>query len=392
MLFINKLLTIEHIEILIPGRVILVKTRKEGVVEITNYVSVYGKASGLINEKKAILDSLLHNLIDVNEDYFIIGDYNFVVSALDRNTNRLNQGDIACKSLWHDIETNLNLVDSFRITNKARRLYTYTSPSHTKSRIDRIYVPISVSGNVFSTTFENTDVSDHKIVRTNFKLPVQRGPGNYIINTSLLDDPTFIDGVRNICSDFATSSDSFPNSLVLWDFVKMAIVDFAKDFSYKKSKDRNNAYQIAIKRIDILESISKANLTETHINELNIHKKTETSYMNYKRSGAMLRSKIANFDANEVSLSYLSRLEKIRGDTNIISFLTDDDGILQQGTGNVIDVVNKFYISLYKHENEDIGEQNHFFQNISTRLSVEDKDFLDSPYYRRTTSNSYSVV
>ena len=94
----------------------------------------------------------------------------------------------------------------------------------------------------------------------------------------------------------------------------------------------------------------------------------------------MLRSKIANFDANEVSLSYLSRLEKIRGDTNIISFLTDEDGILQQGTGNVIDVVNKFYISLYKHENEDIGEQNHFFQNISTRLSVEDKDFLDSPF------------
>ena len=236
MLFINKLLTIKHIEILIPGRVILVKTRKEGVVEITNYVSVYGKASGLINEKKAILDSLLHNLIDVNEDYFIIGDYNFVVSALDRNTNRLNQGDIACKSLWHDIETNLNLVDSFRITNKARRLYTYTSPSHTKSRIDRIYVPISVSGNVFSTTFENTDVSDHKIVRTNFKLPVQRGPGNYIINTSHLDNTTFIEGVRNICSDFATSSDSFPNSLVLWTLLRWLLWILQKIFLIKSRR------------------------------------------------------------------------------------------------------------------------------------------------------------
>ena len=83
--------------------------------------------------------------------------------------------------------------------------------------------------------------------------------------------------------------------------------------------------------------------------------------MNYKRSGAILRSKIANFDANEVGLSYLSRLEKIQGDPNIIYFLTDDYWILQLGTGNVIDVVNKFYISLYKHKNEDIGEQNHFF-------------------------------
>ena len=278
LLFINKTLEIVDIEIVIPGRVILVKTKREGDLNCTNYISFYGKASGQNSEKIAVIESVLQISLNDNEEYIFIGDYNFVTSLLDRNTSRFNAVDISCKALWYEVETRFNLVDSFRITNKVRRLYTYSSTTHSKSRIDRIYVPASLSGKVLSTVFENTDVSDHKIVRTTFKQSVKRGPGNYIINTSLLDDPFFVNEAKDICRDFNSSTDCFPGNRVLWDFVKMAITDFSKNYSMEKSKERKSAYNRALSRIEILESIPKESLNNLHINELNQNKKMKSTF------------------------------------------------------------------------------------------------------------------
>ena len=141
----------------------------------------------------------------------------------------------------------------------------------------------------------------------------------------------------------------------------MAIADFAKNYSIEKSKERRTAYNRAINRIEILEKIPKTSLTSFHIDDLNYNKKIEIDFLNYKRAGAMLRAKIANFDENEVNISYIYRLEKLRGDSNTISSLTDDAGNIKEGTENVINVVNEFYTSLYGREHEDVDEQNYFF-------------------------------
>ena len=188
-LFLNKSIEIIGITVLVPGRVILVKSKHEGDLFRTNYISIYGKASGSSNEKRSIIRSILDQNLSVLDSNIFIGDYNFVTSPFDRNSNKLNSTDEACQSLWNELEIKLNLVDAFRVTNKIKRLYTFSSPTHSKSRIDRVYVPISVSGKILSTNYESTDVSDHKIVRTRFKSAIKKGPGCYIINKSLLEDP-----------------------------------------------------------------------------------------------------------------------------------------------------------------------------------------------------------
>ena len=378
LLFIKKSIEIINISIIVPGRVILVKTKHENNPFHTNYLSIYGKASGSQSDRLGIFEKILQQNWDTNEVNVLIGDYNFVSSVLDRNTNLLNPNDQSCKTLWNDIETRLNLVDCFRVTNKVRRLYTYSSPSHSKSRIDRIYISTSMSGKIVSTSFENTDVSDHKIVITKFKQQVIKGPGCYIINTSLLDDDYFVQGVRDIIYDFSDSYELYNSYRILWDFLKMAIVDFARNYSIRKAKERNARYNQAIKRIEILESMPKSSLTAHHIQEINENKNIEIQYLSYKIKGALLRAKLANFDENEVNISYLSRLEKIRRDSNTIAFLTDDEGILREGTEQVISVVNNFYSNLYDREIEDVNEQNFFFRNVSRRVSFDDKMKIDN--------------
>ena len=168
--------------------------------------------------------------MDENEELVLVGDYNFVESSMDRNSNKLNTCDHECKQVWEKISSKANLIDTFRITNKSRRLYTYSSSSNSKSRIDRIYVPVNWQGKILSTSFENKNSSDHKIIRTKLVHQTQKGPGIYIFNNSLLEDPAFAQEIKNIIAEYASSINAYGSWLVLWDCLKMNISEFSKNY------------------------------------------------------------------------------------------------------------------------------------------------------------------
>ena len=69
---------------------------------------------------------------------------------------------MVCKELWYNIESKLKLYDSFRAIYKSRRLYTFSSPSFSKSHLDRCFAPNSWYGKLLSTVFENVIISDNK--------------------------------------------------------------------------------------------------------------------------------------------------------------------------------------------------------------------------------------
>ena len=385
--FINKNLEIIESESIIPGRVLHIKTKNTTTSELINYVSIYGKASGNSIERQEIFCKVLQHFsqTDITEDYIFLGDFNFVESNLDRNTNNINQTDKTCFDIWSKVEMHFGVVDCFRNLNKNRRLYSYSSPNNSKSRIDRIYVPLTKIGNVLNTKFENVEVSDHKIVRISFKQTVIHGPGNYIFNNSLLNDPIFVSEIRDIFADFNDSERMFNDNRTLYDFLKMAICEHSKVYSKKKALQRRNEYLEACKKIEMIESMHKDALDTNLITELENLKKIEIKFLNYKRAGAFLRAKIPNFEENELQIAFISRIEKLRGEDNAITELIDNEGNLKSGTENVLNVVHSFYSDLYKWEQEDIFLQNSFFRNINVRLTQTeghdlglplDKDFL----------------
>ena len=380
-IFINKTFEIIKSEILIEGRVMLIKVKNKASSEILHFISVYGRASGDIELRKDIIGKIIDKLkVDkIQDNIFCLGDYNFVCSTLDRNTNILSRNDELCKKIWNDLEKLTCIVDCFRVTNKTKRLYTYTSPTNSKSRIDRIFAPVSWSGRLISTIFENVGVSDHKIVITRFTQIVKKGPGHYVFNNTLLVDEVFGENIRNIIKDYRENANSYGNYITLWEFLKMAMLGYAQMFSIEKSRERKREYFNANANISLIESIPKDKLTPSMVNELEYHKQIAIKYLNFKRSGSILRAKIVNFEENEVKILYISKIEKLKGESNTVTSLIDEDGILKEGTKNVMDVIYNFYSNLYKKEIEDITEQNYFLRNINKRLPREDKDMLDQP-------------
>ena len=138
--------------------------------------------------------------------------------------------------------------------------------------------------------------------------------------------------------------------------------------------------------MQIIEAIPKDNLDDNLVSELERFKKVEKKYLDYQRAGALLRAKIPNFEENEIEIAFISKIEKLRGESNAIASLYDKDGILKEGTDNVLGIIHDFYSNLYKWEEEDVFLQNYFVSNINTRFAQLENDVLDKPLERDTYS------
>ena len=84
--------------------------------------------------KQAIIEVNLNNIV-------VIGDFNFVTSLLDRNSGNYTVSDNLYRHEWQKLEVSVGLLDSFRVTNPKRRVYSNTHTNRiSRSRIDRIYL------------------------------------------------------------------------------------------------------------------------------------------------------------------------------------------------------------------------------------------------------------
>ena len=193
LLGIRKTEDIISTEILENGRLVFVKIQNKSNKKIMNIFSIYCNPSDPDKQKDLILRMKRKIMLDNLEDYIILGDFNFVTSILDRNNNCLNRNDLETLKIWTPFENEFKLQDCFRLTNPSRRLYSYNSKCNKKikSRIDRVYVFSNLLGKIISSVFVSNSVSDHKIVKVKMAMNVDKGPGMWILNNTLLDDVTY---------------------------------------------------------------------------------------------------------------------------------------------------------------------------------------------------------
>ena len=69
----------------------------------------------------------------------------------------------------------------------------------------------------------------------------------------------------------------------------------------------------------------------------NKYKQIEISHNEKRRQGALLRAKLVNFEENEVSIAHF---KKLKGESNAISGLLNKNGIFEQGTTNILELVH----------------------------------------------------
>ena len=121
-MFINKTETLLEEQHIIIGRLSYVRLQNSANNEITNIFSYYGRSRNSrtewANSFNEIRDKVQNNGL---ENIMVMGDFNFVTSVLDRNSQILNVIDQTATNSFIEIQEELNILDSFRLTNPKRK-------------------------------------------------------------------------------------------------------------------------------------------------------------------------------------------------------------------------------------------------------------------------------
>ena len=370
-IFINKTEIIEIHEDLIKGRLTYLKLCNTATGKIKNIFSYYGKSKNSYNDWKQNFE-ILENKIMVNrlENIIIIGDFNFVTSVLDRNTNQLNAIDNLATSIWSEFQENSGIIDSFRITNPKRRLYTYYhTDNRSKSRIDRIYLGKEIASRAEASNFEVTNHSDHKIVRLRIGNQVERGSGSWIFNNSLLNDPIFVEKMKKEIRESEGIKNTYVSKCDYWDYLKMNMQSISIMYSSEKAqKEKYDLYKIN-NELEKLEQIPANLLTDYSKSKIIDSRNKIADYEKEKIEGMKLRAKLPTYDFGEPNIAYLAKLEKLSGERNTIYSLKDEGGNLREGKNNLLEIIETFYKKLYTKEHEDEREQDKFLEGIITQIT-----------------------
>ena len=99
------------------------------------------------------------------------------------------------------VKNTFDLTDTFRNINSQTRRYSHAAKKKSKSRTDRIYISGSEACKAFKQNFK-TSCEDHKIVVVELSQSIDRGPGQWALNTDLLRGSNFLTEIEEQCSIF----------------------------------------------------------------------------------------------------------------------------------------------------------------------------------------------
>ena len=382
LLFVNKTEEIIDTEILYPGRLLFAKIRNRTTSQTKNVFSFYGKSHTSKQEIRRILKMIEDKVSDGDlEGILILGDFNFVTSLNDRNSSAFNSVDNNYRHDWEKLQVNLSLIDTFRVTNPKKRLYTYSHTNGTSAaRLDRVYLSNDSIGKIVSNKFEYSSESDHRIVILKLAKNVDIGPGQWIFNNTLLTDEIFVNQIQEVINSFNENKHNFPSNRSLWEFLKQNLSCVSKSYSIRKSAKERSKIEEVRYNLEVLESININDRTESVEKVLNELKNFEKEYISKRIQGTLLRSKLPGVDEGDLNLAYYTKLEKLKAEQNTIYSLENNDGMLVEGTEQILDVTHAFYKDLYSKEPEDTDLQDEFLSNLSIKLSEEDKAKLDEDF------------
>ena len=288
-------------DILEEGRLLYSTVKNIANEEITHIFSIYGYPGDHI--KTNILLYKLYDRITTDnlqtETIIILGDFNFVQNQIDRNTQTKNRIDVQTTEAWEKIERHCNLQDTYRLLNPDRRAYSFTSRANRgiKSRIDRVYITHNLCGKVLSATYKHTDVSDHKITQVKLASNIEKGPGIYVFNNTLLHEVGYTATIDQTCTEIFSIWSSFDSHRDFWDYFKQNSANAAQQFSRSKNQNERKQINELTKELDNLEEIPHHSLNLYILDKIDTIKSKIKEYQKKKIQGALLRFNTFTADA-----------------------------------------------------------------------------------------------
>lgn len=356
------------------GRFIHIEFQYNDIV--CNIVNIY--APNNVNERVEFF-SFLQNYM-LNFDNIIIGgDWNTTLSDLDRCTKTGHKVDNAFRKLEH-LMNDSDLYDIWRFRNPNKRVFSRKMIYNgvlKQSRLDYFLVNRQLTVFIQNIFHYDTSLSDHSFVemKINFE-NVEKGPGLWILNNSLLTNDEYIEKIKNTIEEAKKCPLYGTEFLIWWDNLKYKIKKFSQVFGKRIFKEKHSKFFSIQSRLQrISERIANGEIVDLAYYE---NLKMELSALEEERcKGAILRSKAYWATESDKCTKYFLQLEKHKQESNCIKELLNDNNESVCNTEDILDVEYKFYKKLYSSVEIDETVMNEFLENVDVKITEDDSIMCD---------------
>ena len=380
-ILVSNRFRIEGCMALYPGRLLNFKLKNSR--EVYNISVMYGLSGNNVSPESVHLftEHLIscHSASDLN---VILGDFNFVHDDFDRankNGTGMNQSDKRVAEVWLSFLDRLGLVDPFRVRNPRKRYFSYIHTQHnSKSRLDRLYVNEENCNNVFhyKHILQSSWPKAHRILSFVLRESVERGPGYWKMNTSILMDPAFSVIVQSTVNDILALN--IPDPIERWLIFIETIRIEARLYCSKKRSIEVKIRDICVKNIESLEQNPRLG-SNTALQSHYDYYKSRLNVWNKKQiEGYRMRIKTQpRFEYGEPQISFFADLERKSAKKKAISHLQGSDGVVKHDTPGLKATALDFYSDLFSAKPCDEKVAQKLLSNVKKQLSPEKRQSLD---------------
>ena len=350
------------------GRYVILNMNVNGTgIELIN---VYG-----YNVDRDDLFTEIANYLNNNDWDSVIwgGDFNLIFNLELDKTGGLPHTHFSARSKLLDLMQTFDLVDIWRDRNPKSKHFTWHSgvDNAIHCRLDFFIVSSHLKHSITSVDILSLFGSDHSSVTLKLRNGISRGKGMWKLNTSLLDDPLYIDLVNDTISN---TIDSFhgDNPSTLWEVCKVNIRSASISYSKSLAIQRKNDERNLIKKISSLEQLNAVSPSDLCKIQL-LEARAALNYLyDYKLKGIIIRSRAQWSEEGEKNTKYFLNLEKRNKTLNKINELVLENKTVINTSEEIMHELKNFYQNLYTKQNNVNSDNFYDTLNVNcNKLSEE---------------------
>lgn len=312
-----------------------------------------------------------------NENRLVGGDFNLVLDLEIDKEGGLSRTHLKAQEevkLWME---NTEMTDIWRKHHRKKRKYTYHTdyPTPISTRLDFFLTSSGLTPQVHRTSITHGYLTDHNSIRMILQTDkLERGPGFWKLNTSLLQDKDYVDAIKRVIVETVNLNTEVDPQL-LWETIKLQCRGESIKYSSRIRKNKRNKVHKLEKRIQELEQNAIIPTNPTEIEQIKKLKQELDKEIESYTKGSFIRSRARWQEEGERSTKYFFNLEKRNFNNKSIRKLKLDNSSIISDKEQVLENINQFYSKLYTSNTDSSDKDAQTCFNInSPKLSDAEKN------------------
>ena len=222
------------------------------------------------------------------------------------------------QSYFNNFHNTCNLFDTFRNFNGDVKEFTWSkSRPFIARRLDYIFVTEELFEKTIESNIISVPFSDHRgcsiVIK---KSSIEKGPGYWKMNNSLLDRKDYVDRMNLLIDNFcANLNDDFQ---IAWELLKLEIKNFTINFSKLRAiEKRNETHTLQNKLNNLDKSLANNPKDIEKVKERDKIKLNLDVLENEKAKAAQIRSRVKFIADGEKNTKYFLNLKRANYNSKI---------------------------------------------------------------------------